>query len=65
MKEIIAPSSPRLLHAPVRAATMPQSLKNQVSGCEPPGVRQCWAMQTREGMLPSLFDADAHAHQSG
>src|SRR5262249_35822341 len=47
----------RLLHPLLRVAAMSQSLKNQVSGCEPPGVRQCWAMQTREGMLPSLFDA--------
>jgi hypothetical protein len=29
-------------------------LKNHVSGCDVPGVRQCWALQARLGMLPSL-----------
>ena len=32
-----------------------QVLKYQVSAWEFPGVRQCWALQTRAAMLPSLL----------
>src|ERR1700722_18530785 len=31
------------------------ALKYHSSGCELPGVRQCWALQTREAMLPRRF----------
>ena len=32
------------------------ALKYQVSGWELPGVRQCWALQTRAAILPSLLE---------